>query len=424
MKILLILVFMLMGITLTRAQRSSTNEDLEAFIQERYPQWEKRYKDLHQNPELSLQEKETAAFVANQMRSWGYEVQENFGEYGVVAIMRNGEGKTLLLRTDMDALPVKEMTGLPYASQKKMQTPEGDAVDVMHACGHDMHMSVWLSTAETAARLQSEWQGTLIMIAQPSEEIGSGAKAMLDAGLFQKYPKPDYAVALHVHAGMEAGNLGFCKGAAMANVDMVNIKIYGEGGHGAYPHDTKDPIVLASRIVLALQTIVSREISPLNPAVVTVGSIHGGTKHNIIPSEVNLELTLRSYSEEVREQTIAAIARIIKYTALSAGLTEEKLPKMEVIGNSLPAVFNNHDLSERLYKANAKTLGDDKISWVEPVMAAEDFSLYGRTDEAVPITLFWLGAVSAEKMKAHREQGIELPYFIFLLFWREPFSTL
>ncbi len=398
---------------------------LEQFIAEQYPAWEATYQHLHRNPELSQQEKETSAFLAEKMRRLGFDVQENFGEYGVVAVLKNGKGKTLLLRTDTDALPVQEQTGLPYSSQKQMPRADGGpALPVMHACGHDMHMSVWLATAEAAVAFKNTWTGTLVMIAQPSEEIGTGAKAMLEAGLYKKYPVPDYAVALHVSAGMPAGTIGFCKGPAMANVDMVNIKVFGEGGHGAYPHLTKDPIVLAARIVLALQTIVSREISPLEPAVVTVGAIHGGTKHNIIPPEVKLELTLRSYTEAVREQTLAAIRRIIRHTALSAGMSEDRLPVLEIEGNSLPAVDNDAALTEQLYLAVGEALGKDRIQWTTPVMGAEDFSLYGRTPERVPISLFWLGAVSEQTIAAHQKAGTPLPSLHSPYFAPDPGPTL
>jgi hippurate hydrolase len=290
------------------------------------------YKHLHSHPELSYYEKETAAYVASALRELGFEVTEKVGDYGVpgrtsyglVAVLENGPGPTVMVRTDLDALPVVENTGVPYASTVTTEL-NGDRVGVMHACGHDLHMTSFLGTARLLSQLRDEWSGTLVLIGQPAEERGSGAKAMLDGGLYTSFPKPDYAVALHTNAAMPAGTVGYREGYALANVDSVDITIRGAGGHGAYPHTTKDPIVIAAEVVLALQTIVSREVAPIDPAVVTVGSFHGGTKHNIIPDEAQLQLTVRSYKPEVRKQVLDAIERITKGIARPGSLRSAHL---------------------------------------------------------------------------------------------------
>jgi len=265
------------------------------------------YRDLHQHPELSFQEANTARRLAAQLQPLGIEVTPGVGGHGVVGVLRNGPGPTILIRTDLDALPVKEQTGLPYASTVRMTNELGAAVDVMHACGHDIHITSLVGTARLLAQLKDRWSGTLVFIGQPAEERGAGARAMLADGLFTRFPKPDYCLALHVNAELPAGTLGIVEGPVLANVDSVDVMIRGVGGHGAWPHKTRDPIVLAAHIIVALQTIVSRETDPLDSAVVTVGSIHGGNKHNVIPDEVKLQLTVRSFSDEMREKTVASI---------------------------------------------------------------------------------------------------------------------
>ena len=306
------------------------------------------YKELHANPELSYQETETSARLAVMLKEIGYEVTEGFGGNGVVAILKNGKGKTIMLRADMDGLPVKERTGVSYASKKKVINLEGQEVFTMHACGHDIHMTVLIGAARALIESRNKWQGTLILILQPAEEVSGGARAMLREGLYSKYPRPDYNLALHVSADLEAGKVGYLSGYAMANVDSVDILVKGIGGHGAYPHKTKDPIMLATQLVMALQTIVSREISPLEPAVVTVGSIHGGTKHNVIPNEVKLQLTIRSYSDSVRNKTLAGIKRIAENLARSAGLPNTLYPVITIKDEYTPAVFNDPKLTRKL----------------------------------------------------------------------------
>jgi amidohydrolase len=378
-------------------------------LEQDYPYLESLYKELHQNPELSLQEKATAQRMARELKSLGFTVTENVGGYGVVGVLKNGKGPTVLIRTDIDALPVKEETGKPYASRKTMKDREGKVQSVMHACGHDIHMTVFSGTARQLIDQKSTWQGTLVMIAQPAEETGMGARAMLQDGLFQKFPRPDYNLALHVSAELPAGDLGFTSGYALANVDSVDIKIRGEGGHGAYPHMTRDPIVLAAQLINALQTVVSREIAPVEPAVVTVGSIHGGSKHNIIADEVDLQLTLRSYSPEVREQTIAAIKRIARGLAITAGLPEEKFPVVTVQDEFTPSVYNHPDLTERMQSVARKIVGEAHVKAVPPTMGGEDFGQYGRVDPKIPSLIYWLGSVDPETHQKTLAAGKKLP---------------
>jgi len=358
---------------------------------------ENLYLHLHQNPELSFKEQRSAARMADELEPLGFVVTREVGGTGVVATMINGDGPTVLIRADMDALPVLEQTGLDYASTAVGMSIDGQEKPVMHACGHDVHMTVFVGTARQLARARESWRGTLIMIAQPAEERGAGAKAMLDAGLFTKFPRPDYNLALHVSAGIPAGRVGYVAGAALANVDSVDITVYGVGGHGAYPHGSKDPIVLAAQIVGALQTVVSREISPLEPAVITVGSIHGGHKHNIIPNQVKMQLTLRSYTLEVRAQMIAAIERIAQSLAIAAGIPAERLPVVEIKDEFTPVTYNDPTLTARLASVFAGVIGTDNVINASPVMGGEDFGRYGQEIPKIPSMIFWLGAVDREQ---------------------------
>lgn len=379
------------------------------IVSDRTPLWFELYKELHANPELSFYEKETAANMAQVLRKQGFEVTEDFGGHGVVGVLKNGQGPTVMVRADMDALPVVEDTGLPYASKILTSDENGNQVGVMHACGHDLHMTVWAGTAQLLTDLKDQWNGTLVFIAQPAEERTGGAQAMLTAGLFEKFPRPDYALATHTSANLEVGKIGYVSGYAMANVDFMKITIFGEGGHGAYPHTTIDPVVLAARTIMDLQTIVSREVSPLEPAVVTVGSIHGGTKANIIPDEVQLELTMRSYSDQVKEALIEKIKRICIGNAIAAGLPEYKYPEIRVRPEDTPALYNDPELTAELAVVLKINLGDEQVVEVSPVMAGEDFSRYGRVEPKVPLFMFWLGAVAPEKIKAAEAGEIELP---------------
>lgn len=382
---------------------------LKASVRKDYAYLEDLYRHYHLHPELSFQESSTSRRMAEELRQLGFEVTEGVGGYGVVGVLRNGEGPTVLVRADMDALPIVEDTGLPYASTVTTKDDAGNEVGVMHACGHDIHMTVWTGAARQLAELKDQWKGTLVFIGQPAEERGGGAKAMLADGLYERFPTPDYAIALHVSAGMEAGKVGCRSGYSLANVDMMDITVYGQGGHGAYPHTTKDPVLLASRIVVALQTVVSRELSPLEPAVVTVGSIHGGTKGNVIPNQVQLELTLRSYTDEVRSAIIEKIIRICQGVAMSAGLEANQYPKVELRDEFTPATFNDPELAQRVQQVFTEALGKDHTLNVDPVMGGEDFGRYGRTEEKVPIFMFWLGAVAKEQMAAAERGELQLP---------------
>lgn len=394
-------------------------QSLDALIDRELPSLVEKYKALHANPEISYQEEKTSAFVAKELRSLGFEVTERVGKYphnnstrvcyGIVAVMKNGNGPTVLVRTDLDGLPLEEKTGLPYASKAKTKNESGEEVSVMHGCGHDIHMASFLGTAKMLSQLKNQWHGTLVMIGQPSEERGAGAQAMLNDGLYTRFPRPDYALALHDNASLEAGTIGMCEGYALASVTSVDITVQGVGGHGAYPHTTKDPIVVASQIVLALQTIVSRENSPLDPAVVTVGSIHGGTKHNIIPDEVHLQLTVRSYKEEVRKRILKSIERICKGIAAAAGIPEDRAPMVKVDESEFtPSTYNTPELTRRLTKVLQASLGKEGVVSVDPVMGGEDFGQFGMNGQ-VQTCMFWLGAVDPTKIERHKREGKTLP---------------
>lgn len=383
---------------------------LDLNLQQTIPEIEKLYLDLHQSPELSYHEKQTGQKIAKQLKQLGFTVTDNVGGYGVVGIYKNGDGPTIMIRTDTDGLPIVEQTGKPYASKVTVTNDTGATVGVMHGCGHDIHMSSFIGTAQQLMTHKDQWQGTLMMVAQPAEEVGGGAKAMLKEGLFTKYPTPDHVIGLHVSASVPAGKVSMKTEYTMASVDSVDITVKGKGGHGAYPHTTIDPVVIASRIVLALQTITSRELSPLEPSVITVGSIHGGSKHNVISDEVKLQLTLRSYNPEVRLQQIAAIKRISKGIALSAGLDESLAPEVYVHEDeSIPSTYNNPAQTNLVRSAIANAIGEENVLETEAVMAGEDFGLYGRTEQHVPITLFWLGGVEPSQYDAAMQSGATLP---------------
>ncbi len=374
------------------------------------------YRYLHQNPELSLQEKNTAAYLARELKTLGYEVTTGIGGHGLVGVLRNGDGPTIMYRADMDALPVTEATGLPYASQATGLSLTGEEVQVMHACGHDVHMTVLLGVASRLATRRDDWQGTLLLVLQPAEELGAGARAMLDDGLFQRFPTPQAALALHVSASLPTGQLGYVSGFAMANVDEVDLTIFGRGGHGAYPHTTIDPVLLSAQIITALQQIVSREVSPLESAVVTVGSIHGGTKHNVIPDEVRLQLTVRSYSDNTRTYLLRRIEEIAQGLARSARLPEDRLPVMTVRDEYTPAVYNEPELVERAAALMRAALGEQALVGISPVMGGEDFSRYARTPEQVPVSLFSLGTVSPDRHAAAARGELNLPSLHSALF--------
>ncbi|MBB1453473.1 M20 family metallopeptidase [Pseudoalteromonas sp. SG43-5] len=383
---------------------------LDLNLSKAMPAIEKFYLDLHQSPELSYHEQKTGKKIADRLTQLGFKVTSNVGGFGVVGIYKNGEGPTVMIRTDTDGLPIIEQTGKSYASKVKVIDEHGAKVGVMHGCGHDIHMSSFIGTAEQLIAHKKQWQGTLMMVAQPAEEVGGGAKAMLSEGLFSKYAKPDHIIALHVSASVPSGKVSMKNEYTMASVDSVDITIKGKGGHGAYPHTTIDPVVIAARTVLALQTITSRELSPLEPSVITVGSIHGGSKHNVISDEVKLQLTLRSYNPDVRSAQIAAIKRITAGIAQSAGLNESNYPVIYVHEDeSIPSTYNNPAQTDIVRNSIASAIGDTNVLETQAVMAGEDFGLYGRTDENIPITLFWLGGVNQAQYADSIKTGEVLP---------------
>lgn len=382
------------------------------------------YKYLHENPELSWQEYKTSDLLAEKMEELGFSVTKGFAKTGVVSIYKNGKGPVLMIRADMDGLPVQEKTGLKYASKVRSLYTDKSEVYVMHACGHDVHMAVAVGTAKELLRNKNKWSGTLMVIFQPAEERGQGSARMLKEGLFEKFPRPDYNLALHVGSTLPAGTVAYHKGYAMANVDMADITIFGVGGHGAYPHTAKDPIVLASKIVLALQTIVSREIDPLNPAVVTVGSIHGGFKHNIISDEVKLQLTLRSYTDEVREKIISKIKRIIRGEAISMGIPEDKMPTLKLRDEFTPALYNTPEFVDIVIKHIKNSIGENNVFETPPVMGGEDFGRFGRVEPKIPTFLFWIGGPSLLDWKKSEKGEISIPGNHSPLFAPDPEPTL
>jgi amidohydrolase len=391
------------------AEPAKHTADIKAIIDKAYPDIEKLYLHVHTHPELSFQEEQTAKRLADELRALGYEVTEHVGVHGVVAVLKNGPGKTLMIRSDLDALPVKEETGAAYASTVTATDRAGRTVPVMHACGHDVHITCLVGTARAMAAMKDRWSGTLVLIGQPAEELVRGASAMLKDGLFTRFPRPDACLALHVDSELETGKVGYVSGFAMANSDTVDIVIRGVGGHGAAPHATKDPVVIAAQTVLALQTIVSREVKPTDPCVVTVGSIHGGTKHNVIPDEVTLQLTVRTYKEDVRQQVLKAIERIAKGTAMAAGVPKELEPIVTVGGDTTPATFNTPELVQRVADTLRATIGEDNVTRREPSMGAEDFGLFGRQEPKIPIFMYRLGSIPAEKVAATKAGGPPLP---------------
>jgi len=405
---------LLLAAEMPAALRAQTT--LDDKVDRNVADWLGTYKHLHENPELSTQEKETSALVAGALKKYGYEVTDHFGRYnepdaaayGVVGVLKNGPGPTVYVRTDMDALPVVENTGLPYASHVKVKRGNGE-VGVMHACGHDLHMTVFLGTAKMLAESKSDWSGTVVMIGQPAEETIGGAAAMLRAGLYTKFPKPDYVLALHDSPTLAVGTVAWREGPMLAGADSVDITIRGFGGHGAAPNMTKDPIMVAAELVVFLQTIVSREEDPLQPTVITVGSFHAGTKHNIIPDDAHLQLTVRTMTPEQREKTLAAITRATNGIAAAAGIPVERSPIIEVSKDGVPATINDPALTRRVAAAMEKELGKENVVPGKPVMASEDFSLFAIDGPKPPITMFWLGAVDPAKIKDAQEKGTRLP---------------
>jgi hippurate hydrolase len=401
----------------TAAPRAQA-EHVHAWTAAEMPGLVALYRHLHAHPELSLQEKQTAERVAAELQAAGCDVTTGVGGHGVVAVLRNGDGPTLLMRADMDGLPVVEQTGLDYASVATATDPAGKAVGVMHACGHDVHMTVLIGAVRYLAGHRDRWRGTLVAIGQPAEERVRGARAMLEDGLFERFPRPTYGLALHVDSALAAGKVGVRSGYTLANSDSIDITVKGVGGHGAYPHTTVDPIVQAADLVLALQTIVSREVKPTEPAVITVGSIHGGTKHNIIGDSCQLQLTVRSYSDDVRTQLLAAIERKAKAVAASYRAPEPTI----TVAEGTPAVFNDRDLATRVGAAFRRVLGDERVTEAEQSMGGEDFSLFGRA--GVPIVMYRLGAVEEPRLARYESLGRPPPSLHSATFFPDAEPTL
>jgi hippurate hydrolase len=374
------------------------------------PQLMTLYRDLHANPELSMQEVRSPAKLAAEARKLGFKVTEKVGKTGVVAVMQNGPGPVLMIRADMDGLPIVEQTGLPFASKVRAVARSGVETGVMHGCGHDTHMTAWLGTARRLAAMKDRWSGTLVMILQPGEETGEGAKAMLADGLYTRFPKPATALAFHDAAALPAGVIGVTPGYALANVDSVDITVKGVGGHGAYPQTTKDPIVLASRIVTTLQTLVSRENNPADPAVVTVGSFQAGAKHNIISDEARLQLTVRSYTPEVRKLLLDGIKRIARGEAIAAGMPEDRMPVVTVReAEYTPATFNTEKLSNRALELFAQNFGQPRVVKTPAVMGGEDFSRFWLADKSIESLIFWVGGTPAKQYQAAGGDAAKLP---------------
>ena len=403
--------------------------DLASSVADDYDYVLDLYKHFHENPELSFKEKNTAARLAKELGDLGFDVTERFGDdwvkkkvmedegeiredvggYGVVAVMKNGDGPTVMLRADMDALPLEEKTGLPYESQAMGQTHTGKDAPVMHACAHDSHVAILIGAARQLVERKDEWSGTLVLIGQPAEEIGLGAKAMLEDGLFEKFPRPEYVLATHTSGWAPAGKITYTSGYALANVDSVDITIKGIGAHGSAPHMGKDPIVIGSQIVNALQTLVSREVNPLQSGVVTVGSFRAGFKHNIIPDEAKLLITVRSYDDDVRKTLLDGIERIAIAQALSAGLPEELMPDIRIESDYTPSTFNDPGMTDRVMAAVGNSIGEDKVETQPPSMGGEDFSLFHRYDKDIKTLIFWTGGAEPKAFAEAVENKTPLP---------------
>ncbi|MFP5329735.1 MAG: amidohydrolase [Alphaproteobacteria bacterium] len=397
----------LIAMTLSTAVPAATIAD---GVKADMPQLMALYRDLHANPELSMQEVRTPAKLAAEMKKLGFTVTEKVGKTGVVAVMKNGPGPVLMIRADMDGLPVVEQTGLPFASKVRAVARSGVETGVMHACGHDTHMTAFIGTARRLAAMKDQWSGTLVMILQPGEETGEGAVAMLADGLYTRFPKPQAVIAFHDAAALPAGVIGITPGYALANVDSVDILVKGVGGHGAYPHTTKDPIVLASRIVTTLQTLVSRENDPADPAVITVGSFQAGAKHNIISDEARLQITVRSYEPEVRQRLLEGIKRVARGEAIAAGMPEDRMPVVTIReAEYTPATYNTEKLSMRTLELFQQHFGPERAIKTPAVMGGEDFSRFWLADKSIESLIFWVGGTPIDKWNAAGGDPQKLP---------------
>jgi len=389
---------------------ASAASDLRAEIAADLPGLMATYREMHAHPELSFQEVKSAARLAAAARQAGFEVTEKVGHTGIVAVLRNGAGPTVLIRADMDGLPVIEQTGLPYASKERGTSTAGVESGIMHACGHDTHMTAWIEVARLMAAHKAEWTGTLVMIGQPAEELGEGALAMLADGLYTRFPKPSVTLAFHDSADLPSGVVGIVQGYALANSDSVEITVKGVGGHGAYPQATKDPIVLGSAIVMRLQTLISRERSPFEPAVITVGSFHAGAKHNVIPDEARLQLTVRSFSDESRKGLLDGIRRVVAGEAMASGMPQDRMPVVTVADRYTRATYNTPDYTARVADGLRAQLGADRVANTPPVMAGEDFGEFRRADpDHIVSTILWVGGRPAAELDAAKREGRTLP---------------
>jgi len=391
-------------------------QEIPTLVNSELPQLVSTYKDLHEHPELSRQEKQTSAVLAEALRKAGYTVTENVGKYddgtaafGVVAVMKNGAGPTVLVRTDMDALPVEEKTGVPYASHARSKNQAGDDVGVMHACGHDIHVTTMIGVGETLAQLKNQWHGTLILVGQPSEETVEGARAMLNDNLYARFGRPDYAIALHDDGSLEAGKVGVVSGPTLAAVNSVDVIVRGVGSHGAHPEASKDPVVMSAEYIMAIQTIVSRQIPPQSPAVITVGAIHGGTKRNIIPDEVTMNLTIRSFDDGVQKQILADLKRTAEGIAIAGGVPSDRMPIVTLMPENSPVTYNNPELADRLRAVLVRTVGANNVVKSGPEMVSEDFGLFGLEGQQIPTVMLRLGAVAPEKVAESKATGKPLP---------------
>jgi hippurate hydrolase len=396
---IIVLVFLVASSFAADTWRAPSQSQIDAI----YPSIETFYEDLHRNPELSLHEEKTATRMAEQLRKLGFDVTTGVGGTGVVGVLKNGAGPTVLLRAELDALPVEEKTGLPYASTVRTKDDLGRDVPVMHACGHDIHMAVGIGMATLMSQNKDKWHGTIVFVGQPAEEMVKGADNMLKDGLLTRFPHPDYALSIH-DGPTPAGTIGYTMGYALANSDAVEVTVYGKGGHGSRPQVAIDPILIAARMIVAWQTIVSRENDPFDPAVITVGQIHAGTRGNIIPDEVHMSLTVRSYKKEVRDHLLSAIERIAKAEAMAAGAP--KPPKVELV-ESVSAVFNDPKVMQRVVTELKKIMGDANVEEEPPAMAADDFAEYGRA--GIPSVDLWVGAIDPAKFAAAKKSGETLP---------------
>jgi hippurate hydrolase len=390
-----------------------------------YPSLEALYRDLHARPELSGQEGETASRMAEELRRSGLSVHQGIGGNGVVGVLENGPGPAVMIRSDMDALPVAEKTGLPYASTVSVAVEtRAVKVGVMHACGHDLHMAIMVGAVRLLSAMKDAWSGTLLAVAQPAEETGAGARAMVRDGIFSRFPRPAAALALHVDPNIPAGKIGYRPGIISAGSTSLDITVRGIGGHAAHPHQTIDPVIIAARMTLALQTLVSREIDPREMAVLTIGAIHGGTRHNAIPDEVVLRVNIRYNTETVRDRMLASIERMARGIALSAGVPEELAPVIRRPGEVTPPMENDPALTERVRASLARVLGGEQVILIPQLTGSEDFSVFSNGSPPIPLCYLRLGAADPRDLEESRRTGKDLPYLHSSRFAPPPDPTI